>query len=326
MPLADRNIRWGILGLGNIAHSFARDLLTVDGAQLYAVASRSPLKADEFASAYGAVKSYSRYSELAEDKEVDAVYIATPHVFHREHSLMCLEHEKAVLCEKPLAMNTAEAAEMIAMAKEKKVLLMEALWTRFLPHYEHVMRLLKRNEFGKVMKMEADFGSDPEFDPGSRLFSKELGGGSLLDIGIYPVFAALSALGVPDAIEARAAYFETGVDSDCTMNFFYHNGASAHLTCTMLKKTPSTAAFHCEKGIIKIHEKFFNPTSISWLTDAGEKTINFNVTDLGYSYEIKHFNTLLREGKTESPVMTFNFSRDLIKTLDRIREKIGLTY
>ena len=326
MLSTNRKIRWGILGLGNIARKFITDLLTVEDAMLYAVASRSPLKADEFKAEYDAEIAYSNYEDLAKDPNVDAVYIATPHVCHNKNTLLCLEYGKAVLCEKPLAMNSDEAEAMIATARLKNVLLMEALWTRFLPHYEYVMELLARKEFGKVLKVEADFGSNPEFDPESRLFNKALGGGSLMDIGIYPVFAALSALGTPDTVTARAEYFSTGVDASCTVNFVYNSGATAHLKSTMTRKTPTIATFFCEKGTIRINETFFSPSTVSLITDEGEKTLHFDTATIGYSYEIKHFNQLLQEEKTESPVMSFDFSRSIITTLDQIRAKIELVY
>ena len=326
MLLNDHNIRWGILGPGSIARSFAEDLRNMAGAELYAVASRSPLKADEFKAEFNAKKAYGNYLNMVKDPDVDAVYIATPHACHYENTLLCLDHGKAVLCEKPMAMNSHEAEVMFTMAEMKNTLLMEALWTCFLPHYDYVMRLLKQNTFGKLLRVEADFGAHPEFDPESRLFNKALGGGSLLDIGIYPVFTALSTLGVPDDIKARAGFFSTGADSDCTMEFYYDNGASAFLKSTLTEVTPTTATFFCEKGRIRINEKFFKPSSVSLITDKGEETINFDVNCKGYRYEIAHFNRLLRQGATESPLMSFKLSRNIAKTLDRVRNEIGLAY
>lgn len=207
-----KTIRWGIMGLGNIAHKFAQDLIKIEHSQLYAVASRTKEKAAEFASKYGVSQIYGSYEELVNDANIDAIYIATPHTLHKENTLLCLEKGIAVLCEKPFAMNASEVDMMISKAKEKKVLLMEALWTSFLPHYQYGLKELKNKTYGNLLKMEASFGFFREFDNDSRLFKKSLGGGSLLDIGIYPIFAAFSAVGKPESIEATATFFENGAD------------------------------------------------------------------------------------------------------------------
>ncbi|WP_396601526.1 Gfo/Idh/MocA family protein [Algibacter sp. R77976] len=321
-----KTINWGIIGLGSIAHKFATDLLTVEGAKLYAVASRNQDKADAFASKYNATKGYDSYEALAKDPNIDAVYIATPHALHKENTLLCLEHNIAVLCEKPFAMNAAEVDEMIAKAKEENVLLMEALWTYFLPHYQYVLKALENKEFGDIVKLEADFGFHRAFDDSARLFNKSLGGGSLLDIGIYPIFAALSTLGIPKNIEAKATYFENGADSSCTMNFDYGN-TNAILKSTLLEDTPTEAVFYCEKGIIKINTMFHAPATVTLIPNEGEKeTIDFNYKTIGYNYEAIHFTKLLQDHKTESDVMTFAFSEQLIETLDKVRSKINLKY
>ncbi|MFD2724626.1 Gfo/Idh/MocA family protein [Hyunsoonleella rubra] len=322
-----KTINWGIIGLGNIAHKFATDLLTVEGANLYAVASRTQQKANEFASKYNAEKTYDSYEALAKDKNIDAVYIATPHALHKENTLLCLDKGIAVLCEKPFAMNSEEVAEMIAKSKAKNTLLMEALWTYFLPHYQYVLNALNEKKYGKVLKLEADFGFYRAFDDASRLFNKALGGGSLLDIGIYPIFAALSTLGTPKSMEASATFFENGADSSCTMQFEYENGAKANLKSTLLEDTPTEAIFYCESGVIKINGGWFSPSTVTLIPNEGtEKTIDFGYKTIGYSFEIEHFNNLLRQGKTESDVMTFAFSEELISTLDTVRKIINLDY
>ncbi len=321
-----KTINWGIIGLGNIANKFAQDLLTIKDAQLYAVASRSQEKADAFASKYGSIKAYNSYEILAKDSNIDAVYIATPHALHQENTLLCLEHGIAILCEKPFAMNAEEVNTMIAKAKEKNVLLMEALWTYFLPHYQYVLKELNNKTYGNVLKLEADFGFHRDFDESSRLFKKSLGGGSLLDIGIYPIFAALSTLGIPKNIKANATFFENGADSSCRMVFNYDTGSTAHLKSTLLEQTPTEAIFYCEKGTIKINGGFFMPTTVTITSNNKEETIDFNYKTIGYNYEILHFNNLLREGKTESDIMTFKFSKQLIKLLDDVRSSIKLDY
>lgn len=326
-PTSKKVIKWGIIGLGNIAHKFAEDLVTLNDSKLYAVASRSQQKANDFASKYNAIKAYDSYESLAKDPNIDAVYIATPHVLHQENTLLCLENGLAVLCEKPFAMDINEVNEMIEQAKAKNVLLMEALWTYFLPHYEYVLKALKDKIYGKVLKLEADFGFFRAFDNSSRLFNKSLGGGSLLDIGIYPIFCALSSLGIPKNITATATYFENGADSSCDMVFEYKNATTAILKSTLLKDTPGEAIFYCEKGIIKINGGFHAPTTVTLMPDNSNlETLNFGYNTNGYNYEILHFNELLRNNKTESDVMTFKFSEQLIKTLDLVRSIIDLKY
>jgi len=322
-----KTINWGIIGLGNIAHKFATDLLTIKDAKIYAVASRNQEKANEFASKYNATKAYSSYEALAKDPHIDAVYIATPHTLHKENTILCLDHGIAVLCEKPFAMDSDELNEMIAKAKDKNVLLMEALWTYFLPHYRYVLKALEDRIYGDVIKLEADFGFYRAFDNSSRLFNKSLGGGSLLDIGIYPIFASLSALGIPKHIKANATYFENGADSSCDMVFEYEKNVKAILKSTLIEDTPTEAIFYCKKGIIKINHQFHNPSTISLIPNEGEaETIDFNNKTIGYNYEAIHFNELLRQGKTESNVMSFEFSQSLIKTLDDVRNLINLHY
>lgn len=324
--IQNRKIRWGIIGLGNIAHKFASDLLTVDDAELYAVASRNQENANAFAKQYNAKKTYGSYDALANDDKLDAVYIATPHSFHKAHTLLCLEKGIAVLCEKPFAMHSHEVADMVAYAKANKVLLMEALWTYFLPHYQFTLQKLKNKTFGNILKIEADFGFKPEFNPDSRVFNKSLGGGSLLDIGIYPIFAALSSLGTPRSIEADATFYENGADSSCSIRFDYEDNVKAFLKSTFLESTPTEAIFTCEQGIIKINSRFHGPSNVSIIIDGQEDNFDFNYTTNGYSYEIMHFNQLIREGKTESDIMTFDFSLLLMQTLDKVRETIELSY
>lgn len=319
-------INWGIIGLGSIAHKFAQDLLTVKGAKLYGVASRSQSKANSFGKKYNAIKAYDSYEGLAKDPNIDAVYIATPHALHKQNTLLCLENGIAVLCEKPFAMNAAQVDEMIAMAKEKKVLLMEALWTYFLPHYQFVLKALENKTYGNITKIESDFGFYRAFDNTSRLFNKSLGGGSLLDIGIYPIFTALSTLGIPETIKAKATKFDNGTDASCQMIFNYKNGVAASLKSSLIEDTPTQAVFYCEKGTIKINTQFHCPSTVTITSNGNEDIIDFTELTHGYKHEVIHFNNLIRHGKTESDVMTFEFSKQLIKLLDDVRGIIDLKY
>jgi predicted dehydrogenase len=320
-----KKIRWGIIGLGNIANKFAADLARVENVELVAVASRNQQRAETFAVQHNSKKAYNSYEKLVKDSEVDAVYIATPHSFHKEHAILCLQNKKAVLCEKPFAMNLEEVSEMISVARENNVLLMEALWTFFLPHFTYVLDIIKSEKLGKLKKLEADFGFYRDFDETSRLFKKEVGGGSLLDIGIYPIFAALAALGEPDSIDANATFFENGADSSCTAVFHYEN-AKATIKSTLLEKTKTEAVFIFDKAIVKIMGQFHEPSTVVIIQNNKEEIINFDCKTIGYNFEIEHFSQLLRENKKESAVMTFDFSESIIKTLDKVRKIIGLEY
>lgn len=321
-----KKIKWGIIGLGAIAHKFATDLLTVNDAELYAVASRNQEKAHVFAEKFGVKKAYGSYEALANDATIDAVYIATPHALHKENAIMCLKNGIAVLCEKPFAMNAEEVEAMIACAKQHNTLLMEALWTNFLPHYQFVLKQLNNKTYGNILKMESDFGFQRDYDTSARLFNKAMGGGSLLDIGIYPIFAALSTLGLPKNIDAAATFFENGTDATCNMTFTYENNVKAYLKSSLVEVLPTQAIFYCEKAIIKINTMFHMPTTVSIIVDGKEDIKDFGYQTIGYHYEAIHFNQLLRDGKTESDIMTFEFSRNLIKTLDAVRTIIKLHY
>ena len=321
-----KKIKWGIIGLGAIAHKFATDLLTIHDAELYAVASRNQEKAHVFAEKFGVKKAYGSYEALANDATIDAVYIATPHALHKENAIMCLKNGIAVLCEKPFAMNAEEVEAMIACAKQHNTLLMEALWTNFLPHYQFVLKQLNNKTYGNILKMESDFGFQRDYDTSARLFNKAMGGGSLLDIGIYPIFAALSTLGLPKNIDAAATFFENGTDATCNMTFTYENNVKAYLKSSLVEVLPTQAIFYCEKAIIKINTMFHMPTTVSIIVDGKEDIKDFGYQTIGYHYEAIHFNQLLRDGKTESDIMTFEFSRNLIKTLDAVRALIKLDY
>ncbi len=325
--MPDRIIYWGIIGLGKIAHKFAEDLLKVPRCELAAVASRSETKSKAFANTFKAKKAYANYEDLLQDPIVNAVYIATPHSYHFDHALLSLKYGKAVLCEKPFAMHTAQVQTMITAAKAHNLLLMEALWTNFLPHYKKAMEVLHVGAIGKILRLEADFGFEPIFDAESRVFNKELGGGSLLDIGIYPIFAALSSLGMPKKIEANANFFDNGADSECFIHFKYDDKVEAKLHSTFLTNSHTKAVFTGTCGVLEIHGRFHQPSSFTvTLKDEEPVTYNFKVPYHGYFYEIDHFNQLLRQNKTESDVMTFQRSLNLMELLDTVRTKIGLHY
>ena len=319
---------WAILGCGKIAGKFANDLLLTEGTNLYAVASRDKEKAVNFGNTYNAIKSYGSYEEMAQDPDIDIVYIATPHMFHKENTLLCLSNNKAVLCEKAFAMNLEEVEEMIAFAKAKKIFLMEALWTHFLPHYKFVLDKVASGTLGEVQSLKADFGFNSPFDTTSRLYNKSLGGGSLLDVGIYPVFAALSLLGYTEDIKANATLGPTGVDHNCTIKLRYPTGVEAKLFSAIDEETPTHCHIVLEKGEIIINSRFHEPSSVTLTENGVTETLEFSTPkDVnGYHYEILHCQEMLALRKTESDVMTFSKSKELIMMLDKVRAQIGLSY
>jgi predicted dehydrogenase len=324
--MMSHSYRWGILGLGRIAHKVASDIKHVEGAILYAVASRSLEKAKAFAGDFKAEKAYGSYIDLVKDPEVDIIYVATPHAFHFEHVLLGLQHHKAVLCEKPIAVNVDQLNQMIFEAKRTNSFLMEGLWTNFMPHLKKVYDLTQQETYGKCIKIEADFSFKAEFDAEARLFNKSLGGGALLDIGIYPVYLALKLLGVPQNIKANAQFSKTGVDVSNTIDFEYPSGAVALLSSSFAKSTPSKARVYFERASIEFGSRFHNTDQLTITTEAGEEHLDFHYLPNGFQFEIQHVHDCLERGLTQSLEMPLKASLELLQTLDTIRKQIGLRY
>ena len=321
------SIHWGILGAGVIAHKFAEGLKQVQNAELIAVGSRNKEKAAEFASKFNLPQSFGSYEELVASPEIDVIYIATPHPFHCEHTLLCLENNKAVLCEKPLAMNAIEVEKMIAKAKEKNLFLMEALWTRFLPSILKTEELIQSGAIGEIIYLKSDFGFKSDFNPEGRLFNKKLGGGSLLDIGIYPVFIALLLLGEPEEITAEAFLGSTQVDESISIINKYKQGAMAMLHSTLLANTPIETEIAGTTGQIRIHRKWHNPTFLTYTPNQGEaQEFRFEYKGNGYEYEAQEVTNCLLAGKTHSDLLPLAFSEKLIKQLDTIRGICKIEY
>ncbi|QJW87968.1 Gfo/Idh/MocA family oxidoreductase [Spirosoma taeanense] len=319
--------RWGILGPGRIAHKFAQDLLTVPGAQLYAVASSDQQRADEFAQQYGATHAFGSYDGLLTLPDLDVVYVATPHVKHHENALMMLNGGVAVLGEKPFAMNSGQVREMVDTARAKQVFLMEALWSRFMPGIEQALKLIQSGAIGKVVSVKADFGFKAPFLPEKRLFNKALGGGSLLDIGIYPLFLSYLILGKPTAIKAFATLGTTGVDEQCGMLLSYANGELALLDSTLLAQTETAALIYGEEGHIQIHSRFHETKGLTLtVNDQAPTTFEFDRSTFGYDYEARHVMDCLADGLTESPLWSLDDSLNLMSLLDAIRAEAGIVY
>jgi predicted dehydrogenase len=319
--------RWGILGPGRIAHKFAQDLLTLPDAQLYAVASTNQQRAEEFANEYNAPHAFGSYEELLSLPDLDVVYVATPHIKHHENALMLLKGGIPVLGEKPFAMNGEQVREMVETARTKGVFLMEALWSRFMPGIEKALELVQSGAIGKVVSVKADFGFKAPFSPESRLFDKALGGGALLDIGIYPLFLSYLILGRPTTIKASATFGSTDVDEQCGMVMTYANGAMAFLDSTLQAKTDCIGLIQGETGQIRIHGRFHETMGLSLIPAEGEPTeFDFTRTTHGYDYEARHVMQCLVEGRTESPLWSLDDSLNLIGLLDAIRAEAGIVY
>lgn len=318
---------WGIIGLGNIAHKFAQDLLLVKNAKLVGVASRSIEKSKKFANEYDVEKYYDSYELLVKNPDIDVVYIATPHVFHFENTMLCLQNNKAVLCEKPFAMNAEQVKMMICEAASRNLFLMEAMWTRFIPATEKLLEILQQQKIGKIYKIEADFGFVGNNDFKSRLYDKKLGGGSLLDIGIYPIYLSLLLLGIPENIVANAEFNETNIDESCTMIFEYQDDVDTFLKSTIKENTATEAIIYGEKGVIKMHTQFHHCRKLTiTMNDNSVKELNLDFDSRGYYYEIQEVINCLKERQIQSLKMPHTMSLNLIETLDLVREKIGLIY
>lgn len=319
------------MGLGGIAKKFASDLSYVENAELVAVGSRNLDKAKSFAAEFSAPAFYGNYESLVEDKNVDVIYIATPHSHHHENTLLCLNNNKAVLCEKAFAVNSRQTIEMINLAKEKKIFLMEALWTKFIPQYKRLLEILKEGRLGDIKSVLIDFGFRPRTPVPERLFDPALAGGTILDIGIYNVFIAMSVLGKPDAIEAHMTPAPTGIDEQCAVLFKYNNGAIAQLFSSFVSHLPTEANISGTQGRIKLTNRFYTPEStIEYYPERFDsKQLIENkkhYQGYGYQYEAAHVGECLIKGLTESPEITFNETIERMEVLDEIRRKAGIVY
>jgi len=321
--------RWGILGCGKIARKFASDLRLIKDAELVAIGARELHTADDFAREFPAKHIHESYEALVKNPEVDVIYIATPHGYHHEHTMLCLKHKKAVLCEKAFAMNTRQATEMITFAKAQGVFLMEAFWTKFLPHYQLVKQMIANGKIGSIKYITAEFGYIPASPVPQRMFDPRLGGGSLYDIGVYPVFLALDILGRPDNINAGMTKASTGIDEQCAIRFDYKNGVMAQLFSTFAANLAGAAEIVGDKGRIRFTNSFHAPwTSLEFYGSVDSKeSIPFEKTvGFGYEYEARHVTECLQNGLIESPFLTHAQSLLIIETLDLIREKAGIYY
>jgi predicted dehydrogenase len=336
-----QKIRWGILSTGYIANLFAEGLTALDDATLVAVGSREQTSADVFGEKWNVPHRHGSYEALANDPDVEVIYIGTPHPFHYENTLMCLNAGKHVLVEKPFAMNARQTREMIDLARQKGLFLMEAMWTRYLPAMVQVRKWIADGEIGDIELVRAHFSFMTDFDPASRLFAPELGGGALLDAGIYPISFAHMILGTPNTVSGIASLGKTGTDDRSAYLFGYDGGKAALLSSGVQLAVPVEADVFGTKGCIKIHEPWLRPRVVtlakpplpgsdtSLIYDGipfDKQTVHPPTRGNGYNYEAAEVGQCIRAGKYESAIMPLDETLAIMGTLDKLRAQWDLTY
>lgn len=324
-------VNWAIIAPGNIADKFATALQGAANAVPYSVASRTPEKAAAFANKHSFEAYADSYDELINDPKVDAIYIASPHMLHAEQSMACLKAAKAVLCEKPMSVNSHDAQKVVSMARQQNTFFMEAVWTRFMPVHKKIQEWIQTGRVGEVQMVQASFGFAREFTATHRLFDPQLAGGALLDIGIYPITMAQIALGgMPSKISALAALGQSGVDENLAMLLHYPQGQIATLNATLKANTSWDAWIFGSEGCIHIPLFWFAQSatlftgSMPALKEIEKCTYPHKVN--GYEYEIEEVHRCLDQGLLESPHMSWQESIRVLNIMDEVRSQIGLSY
>ncbi|MNM08249.1 1,5-anhydro-D-fructose reductase [compost metagenome] len=322
-----RKIKWGIIGTGGISLKFAKDLAYSKDSILWAAGSRTAESAERFAAELGVPKAYGSYEELVADPEVDAVYIGTPHPFHKENAMLALSAGKAVLCEKPFTVNSGELAELVAFAREKNLFLMEAMWSRFIPAMVKVREWINAGKIGELRLLKADLGFRDEWNPEGRLLNPALGGGALLDVGIYPVSLSSMLFGPhPKQLASTVHIGETGVDEHFSLLLSYGSGVTASLNGAVRLTLDDPAYIYGTEGRI-ILPSAVNPGKAElYIGSELVETFSDNRECMGYAYEADEVNRCLAAGLTESPVMPLDESIEIMKLLDAVRSEWGLKY
>jgi predicted dehydrogenase len=323
-----KTVRWGILGTGGIARKFAEALTLLPDAKLVSVGSRTQAAADVFARTWKISHAYGSYREAANDPETDVVYVATIHPLHYENCLDCLKAGKAILCEKPFTINAAQAAEVVALARQKNIFLMEAMWTRYFPVFGKLRELLAENAVGEIRLVQADFAFKPANNPKERLYNRELGGGALLDIGVYPVSLASMVFGeAPRRILSSATIGPTGVDEQAAVLFEYDGGRQASLAFSFRFESPMEANIIGPEGRIRIERPWWYPRALTLVRRGKEdEKISLPYLGNGYPHEAAEVMDCLRAGRTESERMGLEETLRIMQTLDAIRSDWGLKY
>ena len=322
-----KKYKWGILAPGKMSAKFTKGLKLLDNVELYAVGSRDKSRAEKFASEYGYQKFYGSYEELVNDKDVDVIYIASPHSHHLEHTLLCLKNKKAVICEKAFGLNSTEVKAMINESEKQKVFLMEALWPPFQPIYMKTKEVLLGGEPGKIIHLDGRFSFQAPYDPADRKFNLDLGGGSLLDIGIYPVIDSLYFIGVPSDVLAKATFSKTGSEDTISIVLGYEDGSMATLYSSFRTAGDIGCDLFCENGnLFFTRERDMSQKLIVALNGKEDKEYSLLPDGMGYQYEAIEVMKCLDEGKLQSDIVPHSFSLNLMNTLDRIRNEAGIVY
>lgn len=326
--MAKKVYNWGILAPGNIARKFATELQQLENARVYAVGSRNAERAKKFADEFGVKRYYDNYEDLVADPKVDIIYIASPHALHAEHALLCLNHKKPVLCEKALGINQIEVERMIGSARENGVFFMEAFFTPHQPSYKEAKRIIESGELGKVKYIQGWFGFNrAPYNNSLRLMNPALGGGALLDIGLYPVFDMLYFLGEPDQIIAKADFAETGVDESISIRFDYPEGKSASIYASFVAVSGIGTDILCEYGTLRLRRSNAIDQSLDVEKQGSEmKRFNWDGKACGLKLEAAEAMRCLDENRLQSDIMPHSRSQSLIKTLDKIRKEAGIIY
>ena len=322
----ENKIRWGIIGLGRIARLFAEDLKLVDEAELVAVASTNTSRANDFAKEFGALQAYSSYLEVFNDPTVDVVYVATLHHTHCKFSIEAMNHGKHVLCEKPIGINRKQATEMANISRKNKVFFMEAFWTRFNPSIQKIRELILNGAIGKLRYINAEFTFHKlDDDPKSRSLNIDLAGGSLLDMGVYPVFLSYLLLGIPKEILARAQFFKTGAEIQTSMIFQYED-AQALLYSGFANDTDMKAKICGEDGEIYIHPFWFEAQGFELVKNGESQFYELPTIGKGFAHEVLEVHDCINEGNIESEKWSHQNSMELMGIVDSIREQSEITF
>jgi predicted dehydrogenase len=326
-PRSDGTIGWGILATGGIAGAFTRDLIA-HGHRVTAVGSRSLASAEAFAATHGIPHAHGSYEDLAADPNVDVIYIATPHNLHSENATLALEHGKHILVEKSFTLTQAEASNVVELGLRTGLVVVEAMWTRFLPHMAHVRKLIADGRLGDIRSLHADHTQNLPREETHRINNPHLAGGALLDLGIYPISFAHDVLGEPIDIDAHATFTQSGVDASVATILTHENGAMSTSFSSLQTRGPNRAAILGTEGRIEIADTWYAPTTVS-LYDARNSLIDVYdqpVSGRGMQFQAAEVERVIRDGNQRSPLITPEESVTIMRTMDAIRAKIGLRY
>ena len=322
---AHKHIRWGIIAPGSIAAQFAAAMTVVKDGEITAIASRSEKRAREFAKKFSIARIHKNYSALAADPDIDAIYVASPHTFHAAQTELCLKHKKAVLCEKPLAVNALQVQQLIETAKVNNVFFMEALWTRFLPAIREAQSHL--SEIGELRRIQADFSFRKSLPVEHRCLNPDLAGGSLLDLGVYVLtFARIFSGDWPEECVSLSQIDETGIDLQAVITLKYKTGLIAQLSCGLTVSGSCTAIVHGSTADLEFPKGFHAAQQAVIRSDRGERVIRQPFNKNGFEYQIEEVHSCLREGKKQSAIMPWDESLKIIEQMDALRAQWGLKY